>query len=940
MLRLSAFFLILLLHPFTTKCQLQVNPGPTAQQLAERLVGSGVTILNATFTGNPAMAGFFKNTGGTNLQLDSGIVLTTGRVATSLPNIGTNSNGSDMAVNTLADNAWFIPGDPDLATAIGANLGDMFDACVLEFDFVVLGDSVRFNYVFSSEEYTPDFVCDFNDAFAFFISGPGIPGQRNIALLPVSNIPVSIFNVNDVPLGACPNNTAYYINNESNTFFTHDGHTTVLTAKEQVQPCQTYHLKIVIADMTDERYDSGVFIEARSLSSNSVSMTNLTQTDPVSGISYLVEGCARGAFDITRPVVTSDPLVVNLTYGGTAVNGTDVLSLPASVTIPANQASVRVFVDPVMDLVPEGIETLKIFALAGCAAGTPTDSTLIQLRDYDILSVQPDTAFICKQASLPLVASAGYTSYQWDTNPALSSLSVANPLATPTSSETTFYCTAAVGTCQARDSVFVKWKEIDFLSKTDVHCRNGNTGEIKVLAGYEWPGPKLFSLDGINWQTDSVFSNLPLGTYWVKLKDATCLDSIQVTLVQDFPDLQLQTNTIIPASCTGNPDGQINVSAAGGNGSYLYSSDGILFQSSPVFNVVQGVYTITVKDGNGCQATIPATVPLNNTVVVDAGPDQQICEGKSVLLAASSNGVQFAWTPAATLSNATILNPDATPTTTTVYELTARNGICSQRDQVTVNVWPAPVADAGPDAVYCYGKLFRLQGNGGILYEWSPTRSFVADYSTATPQVKAANSATYTLYVTDVNGCRSLQPDEVAITVTPPVRIFAGNDTVAAINQPMQLNVRELGTAGVVQYQWQPADFLNNPFIQNPVATLPRDTRYVVTAATADGCEGIDDIFIKVYKGPEIYVPTGFTPNGDGLNDRLGPVPVGIKTFHFFRVFNRWGQLIFSTSDPARKWDGTIDGVLQPMGTFVWTAEATDFRGVLLTRKGMVTLIR
>ena len=176
--------------------------------------------------------------------------------------------------------------------------------------------------------------------------------------------------------------------------------------------------------------------------------------------------------------------------------------------------------------------------------------------------------------------------------------------------------------------------------------------------------------------------------------------------------------------------------------------------------------------------------------------------------------------------------------------------------------------------------------------------------------------------------------------MVPAVKIFAGNDTIAAINQPIQLNVVERSTAGVIQYSWSPVNFLSNPDIANPIATLPYDYRYIVTGTTAEGCEGKDDILIKVYKGPEIYVPSGFTPDSDGLNDLLAPVPVGIKEFRFFRVFNRWGQLVYSTSNPYKGWDGKINGVLQATGTYVWMAEAIDFKGNLVTRKGVTTIIR
>lgn len=204
--------------------------------------------------------------------------------------------------------------------------------------------------------------------------------------------------------------------------------------------------------------DTGVFLQAKSLSSNTFGLTNLTQTD-AAGNSYLVEGCATGAFNITRPRKDPFPLSIRLFYGGQAINGTDIQAMPLNVVIPANDSFVTVNVIPLMDGIPEGIETIKIYALAGCAAGTPTDSTFIQVRDYDILNLTPDTARVCHGNSIQLIASSGYTVYQWNADPTLSSTNIPSPLATPINPTTSYICTATVGTCQAQDSVYVEVKK-------------------------------------------------------------------------------------------------------------------------------------------------------------------------------------------------------------------------------------------------------------------------------------------------------------------------------------------------------------------------------------------------------------------------------------------------------------------------------------------------
>jgi gliding motility-associated-like protein len=156
----------------------------------------------------------------------------------------------------------------------------------------------------------------------------------------------------------------------------------------------------------------------------------------------------------------------------------------------------------------------------------------------------------------------------------------------------------------------------------------------------------------------------------------------------------------------------------------------------------------------------------------------------------------------------------------------------------------------------------------------------------------------------------------------------------------MQLHVAEVSTNSITHYSWSPADFLNDPLIASPVAILQRDQHYFVTGETAEGCQGFADVLIKVYKGPDIYIPTAFSPNHDGLNDILKALPVGIKEFHFFTVFNRSGQSIFTTRDASRGWDGTIRGIEQSTGVYVWIAEGIDVNGNTISRKGLVTIIR
>jgi gliding motility-associated-like protein len=195
--------------------------------------------------------------------------------------------------------------------------------------------------------------------------------------------------------------------------------------------------------------------------------------------------------------------------------------------------------------------------------------------------------------------------------------------------------------------------------------------------------------------------------------------------------------------------------------------------------------------------------------------------------------------------------------------------------------------------------------------------------------------------VVDGNGCVSLKKDTVYITVTKPAVVFAGRDTTVAVGQPLHLAVTDVNNIGFNQYEWIPAYGLNNAHIGTPTAILDKSITYTVIAKNAIGCQGTDNINITVFVGPEIYVPNAFSPNGDNLNDILKAITAGIRYFHYFRIYNRWGNLVFSTTDQSIGWDGTFKSAAQTSGTtFVWIAAGEDYRGNLVQRKGTVILIK
>jgi len=184
--------------------------------------------------------------------------------------------------------------------------------------------------------------------------------------------------------------------------------------------------------------------------------------------------------------------------------------------------------------------------------------------------------------------------------------------------------------------------------------------------------------------------------------------------------------------------------------------------------------------------------------------------------------------------------------------------------------------------------------------------------------------------------------DTFHINVHQKIVVDAGHDTAVVFNQPLQLHASsDDSTANI--YSWDPSTGLDNAFVPNPVAILGPSIdsiRYVVKAATEVGCFGLASILVKVFKTlPDIFVPNAFTPGGTA-NSIFRPVPVGIATFQYFRVYNRYGQLVYSTTTAGRGWDGRVNGKLQEPGTFVWVVQGISYQGKTVNRKGTMVLVR
>ena len=368
--------IVLALCGFLAKAQLiTTNAAPfntPAYLVNDVLLGQGIVASNISFTGTPNAIGFFNGVN-SNIGLDSGIVITSGDIINA---VGPNNQGGAGTVNNA-------PGFPllDALTTQPTN-----DASILQFDFVPESDTASFRFVFGSEEY-PEFVnSSFNDVFAFFISGPNPAGgmyvDQNVALIPGTTTPVTIDNVN---IGV---NNQFYVDNTGGTSVQYDAFTTPMLAIANVICNQTYTIKIAIADAGDFSYDSGVFLEAASFSSNGATLTSVSTSAFAENDTTILEGCGDALITVKLNRVTPNDSIVPYTLSGTATVGVDYVITPSSLLIPAGQDSVIFTVTGLWDGIDEPNESVIIeFPFQDACAGFQPVKINLLLRDIDSLKL-------------------------------------------------------------------------------------------------------------------------------------------------------------------------------------------------------------------------------------------------------------------------------------------------------------------------------------------------------------------------------------------------------------------------------------------------------------------------------------------------------------------------------------------------------------------------
>jgi gliding motility-associated-like protein len=468
----------------------------------------------------------------------------------------------------------------------------------------------------------------------------------------------------------------------------------------------------------------------------------------------------------------------------------------------------------------------------------------------------------------------------------------------------------------------------------------------------EWYFGDGFSISSL---TPPVHNYQATGTYYPYAAITTangCLDTLRTALPIRFVDkpillLTTDTSKCIPASFT------INVANTTSDTTAFTYSWNIPFVSNtniaeppqPININTVGSYVATafVTDGFGCKDTASRILEVRPLPIINAGIDTTICQGSTTQLTASG-GINYTWTPNYNISCDNCSNPIASPVVDTLYTVigTSQFG-CVNKDSVFVKVFQPFILTSTPGGVVCVGNGLPLNANGADKYVWLPNNGTISNPNIKNPIVTPRVTTTYSVIGSDRKNCFS-DTAEILVTVIPKPTVNAGPDQSVIIGNAVTINT--IASADVVKYAWLPSTYLNCTSCANPLATPLRSTNYIVEVTNNIGCTAKDTVSIYVIcESSNLFIPNTFSPNNDGSNDVFYIRANGKVEIANFKIFNRWGQEVFSRSnvtpnDPTQGWNGAFNNSKLTSDVYVYMLDILCDKEKKTTIKGNVTLLR
>ena len=821
----------------------------TPEQLVQDVFVGGdcfdVDGSSISYTGSPLSRGYYSN-GTTSVNMEEGVMLLTGNVATAIgPNNLNNAGSSTFSSNN----------DPDLQALLPNGSGNLNDVTALEFDFTPTTDNISFEFVFASEEYCEYVGSIFNDVFGFFISGPGINGPfannaANIALIPGSNANVAINNVNHV------DNNNYYINNMTAAQinglsndddcdgqpavngiaindFQFDGLTTVLTAESEVQACETYHIKLVIADVGDAYYDSAVFFKANSFDAGGNATVDI-QSPNTNVPNTVYENCgADGFFRFVRADEDlSVPLTVNFQVApsSTATAGVDYVTLPNSITIPAGDSVYLLPVEVLNDALAENVETIRLELDVSCSCDMPFVE--MQIVDQEPLVVQLEGASACGTASMVTLAPEvsgglpGYE-YQWSNNATTSTIDVfSNNNATYVLTVTDLCGNEIISSAD----VVITPLPLATISGTEEICPGGMLADLQVDFTGDGPWDFSYSINNaapidINNITDNPFvlQTSESGNFTLTaVAENGCEGTVQGLATVSEYTLNLTSSTS-PVNCPGWNDGVIDVLISNGEEPYSFNWDNPLAIGQNPDNLPVGNYNLQVTDANGCIAVLSENIVLTPDVpVAEAGQATDLTCTTTQLTLSGSGSVGNLYAQIWNSLDGNIISDNNTFTPVVnqpgTYVLEVSNTVtgCMMTDEITIvldTISPLTTIEVqGPTSLDCDQTETLLVGTssqpfGQISYEWSTQDGFISQDQMSLPNIEVDAPGTYQLEVTNlVNGCSDMNEISVTQDVELPQVSIAAPELLTCATLQTVIDATASSNAPNFTYIWSTPD--------------------------------------------------------------------------------------------------------------------------------------
>lgn len=455
---------------------------------------------------------------------------------------------------------------------------------------------------------------------------------------------------------------------------------------------------------------------------------------------------------------------------------------------------------------------------------------------------------------------------------------------------------------------------------------------------YSWTSPTVSNLSATN-ILNPVFTPASIGVeqFIVRVDSGICIrqDTINITTLP---------NTFISRD-TGVCQGVTFVPTVAGDPAFTYTWSPTTSVSNPTIinptltGDTTRTYTITASYPTCPDIVNNLTVTVEPNPVVDLGPDQSKCKYIDLFLNANVTPTWFTnysyqWTPPTYVKNPNAPNTIYFGTTSETLTFTVTTPLgCTGSDNMFVEVYSGDFGTVTPvDTAVCPRNAFTMKAGGGVSYLWEPAL-YLSSATDSEVVVTPLTSQNYTLYVTDVKGC--VDTLHTSIHVNPDALVSLPDSATIYPDESYQMDPG----GNALYFTWFPPLGLSAANIANPVAAPPVNTRYYLTGVTESGCMASDSIDVYVSTESLLDVPNAFTP-GSAPNDMLKVVRRGAATLKYFRVYNRWGTKVFETADINKGWDGTINGVAQPMGVYVYSVEAVTKKGTVFTKQGNVTLLR